>query len=269
MPSESASRTPPAGADLLQAIVLFDEANARDYGLALWALLHEVEHFYRPLDPKRKFARFYICPTAPERTLFGQILHGLGSVMYGSRVTSALDVLRPAEVIATREQEQAVGGPYGRVIEQARLTEVVRRMIGCSDLPVPLMIVTDRAITPPPEWRYVIWAATSSLDSVLSVAPLDPNFWRERDPHRIQTVKNRARSAALSITGVHLAIARCDNPECVMFGNVDSVTTLDEMTTFGPEHAIPALEGRGFSESAKDATAIEPVLRTARGKMRR
>ena len=269
MPSESISRTPPTDADLLQAIVLFDDANAHDYGLALWALLHEVERFYRPLDLKRKFARFYISPTAPEKSLLGQFLHGLGNVMYGKQVTSALDVLRPTEVIATRDQERAAVGPYGRVIEQAKLTEVVRQMIGCSNLPVPLMIVTDRAITPPPEWRYVIWAGTSNIDSVLSVAPLDPNFWRERDPHRILTIKRRARSAALSITGEHLGIRRCDNPECVMFANVDSVTTLDDMTTFGSEHELPELEGREFSVAARDATAIDPVLRMARGKMKR
>lgn len=253
---------PPAEADILQALVFFDEANAMGYGLALWAALHEVERFYAPIASDKKIVRFFVSRISPEPNFLTQIAHSLGKVFVGGAL-SALDVFRPGEVIARPQSVDELADPFRRVIDQTRLAETVRGIVGATDLEIPFTIVTDRPIRPPPEWRYIIWEDTSDFDTVLSVAPLDPQFWGERDSSRAATIKNRARSALLGITGLQFGIEECSNPECVMYSEVDSVTTLDDMTSFGPEHGNEQLEGRHFPDVAKDPVAIEQVL-TAR-----
>jgi predicted Zn-dependent protease len=122
------------------------------------------------------------------------------------------------------------------------------------------VIVTDRAITPPPGFRYVIWDEVPRYNAtVVSAATLDPHYWRNPAAGRVMTIKNRLRSAALSITGRLLGLHACTNDECFMCGDVDSADALDFMTQLCIEHDRPKLESLTFARSATDPTLIQPV----------
>ena len=128
------------------------------------------------------------------------------------------------------------------------------------------MLVTDVELTPPPDWRYIIWD-TFPLGCVVSLAPLDPRYWGERMPHdeRVGTIKRRARAAMLAIVGALVGLQRCANDRCYLFADINSVLRLDEMTHLGPEHEVEALAFRGFvdetsPEDAQEVVRLEPEL---------
>jgi hypothetical protein len=120
------------------------------------------------------------------------------------------------------------------------------------------LIVTDIELQPPPDWRYIIWDSFPS-GAVVSIATLDPAYWREPDrseTHRVRAVKKRARAACISVVGSLIGLHRCSNPECFLFSEVDSLVRLDEMKVVGPEHGVRELTNRGFTPN-DDPAAIE------------
>lgn len=120
------------------------------------------------------------------------------------------------------------------------------------------IIITDWEITPPEGLRYLIWDDCPGGD-VVSLAPMDPNYWQVSDPDRIARIKHRARTACLSIVGSFLGYERCENPDCVLFANVDSVGRLDSMVLLGKEHAEPDLEDHGFSTISESPATTKEV----------
>lgn len=50
---------------ITQVLLLFDEKNSGEYGLALWAALHEVEAFYNAGERRMDVRRLYISPYVP------------------------------------------------------------------------------------------------------------------------------------------------------------------------------------------------------------
>ncbi len=141
----------------------------------------------------------------------------------------------------------------GTLADQAQIAQAVREwMPSDGDL---LVVITDELITPPPEWRYVIWDLTPS-GFVMTIAPLDPEYWGDTSADaaaRLTAIKRRTRAALLSILGTALGLRRCDNPECYLFRNVESVVRLDEMRFIGPEHDAKHLIGWGFDTVTVDA----------------
>ncbi len=249
----------------VQILVLFEEKNALDYGLALWAALHEVEHFYRPAAPSLTYRRYFVSPASPEPSFLTRIARSLGQIFVNAPEGSAIDLLDPRTIRPISKQLRA---EEAAVIDQHQLVAAVRDVTDeMSD--APMLIVTDRAIIPPRDWRYIIWDAAGSIwsDTVsppavaLSVAPLDPRYWRESETDRIATIKSRARAAALSITGSMLGIGRCADRACFMFNPVSSVLTLDGMRRFGRDHDLPELEGRRFDSRVTDPGAVSPVVK--------
>lgn len=242
---------------LIQAVALFDERSASDYGLALWAAFHEVEQFYKRVGAEIRYQRFFVAPSSPSGSIFESIAHAVGKLIPGERLQRALDVLSADQTRSFNLQDQLSWDSRGRTYDQTQLAAAVRSLIGPIASGYHLMIVTDRPITPPSRWRYIIWETNRDIDaSVISVTPLDPDYWHDRDPDRVLTIKARARAAALNITGGLIGLSHCDNPACFLFDDVDAVTVLDEMKGLGPEHNLDALVGYGFSNRQSDPTII-------------
>jgi hypothetical protein len=107
-----------------------------------------------------------------------------------------------------------------------------------------VVVVTDRELVPPPDWRYVLWDGFPG-GAVISVAPMDPRYWgaamSDSALARRSTVKQGARAAVMSVVGSKIGLSRCENPQCFMFAVVDSVSRLAEMRYLGPEHSVTGL----------------------------
>jgi predicted Zn-dependent protease len=248
-------------AKIIQALALFEEKNSAEYGLALWAAFHEVERFYRTAGAVVEYRRFYIAPSPPSPSFLQSITHALDKWIPGGELQSALELLRQNEVRSSAAPSAELSpDSRRRTYDQTRLGAIIRKMVDPQLSGDHLMIVTDRPITPPPKWRYIIWENDPNTNtSVISTAPLDPDYWRDRDPHRVLTVKTRTRNAALSITGELIGLERCENPSCFLFDDVDSVTVLDEMQELGKEHGITKLVGYGFDDVVNDPTLVQPA----------
>ena len=243
----------------VQVLILFDAKTSRELGPALWAALLEIERFYNADGIRAGFQRYYISPHVPRLGLVESAWRGMGRLFYrGEDMEDALALL---------SQEQRVEGPLPasdvpgrwRTYDQHKLGAKVRNLIRESSEGSQLLIVTDREITPPADWRYIIWDEISG-GAVISVVPTDPRYWRDRDPNRVATIKHRARTAGLAITGSVLGFKRCKNPNCFLYGDVDSATTLDLMLHLGEEHDIPSLAGRGFEPVADDPNRVQRII---------
>jgi len=252
-------------ANVIQALVLFDKKGAvedekekdekekekkekkeREYWQALWAALYEVERFYRLAPTQIEYRRFYIAPSPGPAT---------ASWIPLGQVQTALDLLKNDLSSSGRSAE--LSRSRRRTYDRTQLAAIIRKLVDAEGSGDHLMIITDRPITPPGNLRYIIWETDPNTHtSVISVSPLDPEYWREEDPKRLLRIKIRTRNAALSIIGELIGLERCDNPACFLFDDVDSVTVLDEMYAFGAEHNLSELTGRGFD----DDTVIEPSL---------
>lgn len=127
------------------------------------------------------------------------------------------------------------------------------------------IVITDRPIVPPTNFRYLIWDAVTG-GVVVSIAALDPRYWGERgnDGDRLRILRRRTRAALCSVLGQCLGLIRCENPFCFLYLDVDSVLRLDDFKYVGPEHDIEVLTGLGFEDQAHvhDQSAIVHVGQT-------
>lgn len=250
---------------IIQALVLFEERSSDDYGLALWAAFHEVDRFYRMAGAEVEYRRFYVAPSPPNPSFLESITRAFGKWIPGGQLQSASDLLSKNQVRSSASPSAELSDSRRRTYDQRKLGSVIRKMVDPKESGDHLMIVTDRPITPPRNWRYIIWETDpNSNTSVISTAPLDPEYWRDKDPNRIFHIKTRTRNAALSITGELIGLERCDNPACFMFDDVDSVTVLDDMQELGDEHGLRKVTGYGFDDSGKDPTLVQPVITQAK-----
>jgi predicted Zn-dependent protease len=244
--------------NIIQALALFDEKSASEYGLALWAALHEVDGLYRLAHAQIEYRRFYIAPVPPNFSSFENISRALGKWFPGVQVQTGLNLLKHDQVLSSLGPSAELSLGRRRTYDQAQLAAVIRKLVDPNDSGDHLMIITDRPITPPAKWRYIIWEIDRKPNtSVISVAPLDPEYWRDKDPNRVMRIKTRTRNAVLSITGELIGLEHCDNPACFMFDDVDSVTVLDEMYAFGAEHDLLELTGYGFDDMISNPTLVQ------------
>ena len=251
-----------------QVLLLFDEKNSADYGLALWAALVEAEACYNSGEKRLDVSRFYISPHIPALGFFSNILKSPVFSFFSSDSKSALDLLKQEERVQAKLSSDEVKSPDAKTYDQERLIKVtrdklLRERFGSSADEMPLMIVTDRPITPPENWRYVIWdfPLEPQPNAVMSTVPVDPAYWQISDPQRVSTIKARTRTAIMSICGGFLGLPSCKNPRCFLLEHVDSVLALDRMNTFGKEHSseIPNLVGRGFEPKRDDPDQIQKM----------
>ena len=244
--------------NVIQVLLLFEEKNSSECGLALWAALNEVEAFYNTHEKRMNVRRLYISDFVPSSGLLDTAWRKL---VGPSDTSNALDLLRqeeraaPSPSLAAAEKSDTMTYDQERLVEVAR-TEILRTRFGDAALNDSLMIITDQPITPPRDWHYVIWDSWPPAhvkNAVISIAPLDPSYWGDSDPNRVATIKDRARTAALSVCGEFLGLQRCKNPRCFLYSLVGSVTNLDHMNRLGPEHAseISGLTDYGFGSSPR------------------
>jgi predicted Zn-dependent protease len=195
--------------------------------------------------------------------MFGNIGRALGRWIPGGEVQTALDLLKHDQVLSSSGPSAELSPSRRRTYDQTHLATIIRKLVDPDKSGEHLMIITDRPITPPADWRYIIWETDPNTNaSVISVSPLDPEYWRDQDPRRVMRIKTRTRNAALSITGELIGLERCENPACFLFDDVDSVTVLDEMRAFGAEHDLSELVGYGFDEMVSDPTLVQtPTFR--------
>jgi predicted Zn-dependent protease len=254
-------------ANVLQVLLLTNAEVSRELGVILWAALLEIEQFYNNGRKRAEFQRLYISPYVPSVGVIGTIGSALRGLLplHGGASEDALGRLGQAE----RRQTQLPGiaeiqGLYKKTYDYEKLVKLVREVIqeqgsGSSKL----LIVTDCELTPPKDWPYIIWdyEPADGGGAVVSVAPIDPKYWRDPDPNRLSTIKHRVRTAGLSVTGEMLGLRLCNNPGCFLYKNVDSATTLDFMTQLGPEHEEGTLTGSGYAIDARDLTSVQKIVK--------
>ena len=254
---------------ILLVLLFQDKSFTRDLGPALWASLREVQNFYHLGWADRTFRAIFLA----------------AEVSDAIRAETPLDWEEVQSILAGQDFWAAARGRRSRTYSQDILAKSTRELLirlatpdsGSARSPflkwlrpgramkasriekLPMVLVTDREITPPINWRYIIWDDVPE-GSVVSVAPTDPNYWHEKDEARAATVKHRIRTACIQIVGEILGLDTCSNPTCFLYDNVPSVTTLDEMIALGPEHDVESLALRGFEARPDRPEEIQPVV---------
>lgn len=233
---------------VLQVLLFRDGEISHELGLPLWAAFQEVEALFNHDRPRAEFQRFYLAH--PDH-----IPHAVRSEM-------TLDWSAVAAAFADKEFWQQARGPFRNLYDQEELAQLARRLLRRPGKPEPMVLVTDLELTPPPEWRYILWDwCQDDTTAVVSLAPMDPLYWGERGRTWVATVKQRARSACCSAVGEHLSLDDCDNPWCYLRLPIESVLDLDEMHCIGPEHDLSDLTGLGFTPRVNDPGSVQLLAR--------
>ncbi|HEX4953028.1 MAG TPA: hypothetical protein VF017_06505 [Thermoanaerobaculia bacterium] len=250
------------GLPIVQVLLLMNEESAHELAPPLWAALLEVEKFYNNDQSRVAVERYFISPYTPSTSLLASALRHMGRLLLpGEQPQAALNLIRRDQFFDRRVDSSQIRGRYSGTVDQSKVVHAVSEVLGKALDGKHLLIVTDEEITPPPEWRYIVWDG-SKEHTVVSTAPADPKYWRQRTPNRLSIIKHRARSACLCISGSLLGLARCDNPQCFLFRDINSVTALDFMTELGPEHesTAPDLVGRGFLPFVSNPEYVQEVV---------
>jgi len=235
---ERAPFEPGADATIALVLVLRNPRNGSELGPLLWAALQEAASLYRRAARFRnvRFERRLLMESGQPWTF------------------SVADNERVAVTGLDRRWRNWSSRTGGRTVDQGMLGAAIREMMGGWSHHVPLVVLTDAEITPPPDWRYIIWDSIPA-GGVVSEAPLDPIYWgSSANGQRGAVIKQRARAACCSVVGSLLGLRRCDNPSCFLFEPVEAFTQLDHMVLVGSEHDIKELAQLGFlpGESAPD-----------------
>jgi predicted Zn-dependent protease len=249
-----------------QVLLFRDPTNSKELGEALWAAAREVENFYNFGEQRAVFRRSYLSENTPDN------IGPSGITTKWSWLKHILDYLpgTPDQNINNATSEVTINisqsdprwntaaGMWTRTYDANKILQMVRELVADKSTEIPI-VVTDLMLTPPPELRYVIWD-TNEKGGVISIPPMDPQFWRIIDPHRISTIKHRVRTAFLAAVGEVLGLTKCDNEQCFLFGDVDSASCLDRMVFFGPEHNIETLKQQGFKILSDDPIKVQPFM---------
>lgn len=237
-------------------LLLSDQPCVHEFGESASLALSEAIRLYAvddgefltiPVDDERdiavqpKFTRAYAGPAA---------LDGEQSALDRSRLR---ELTREVTLSATEAP-----GPIRSLVDQRALVALVSEALAIDT--TPLVVVTDRPIRPPPNWRYRIWDPVPG-GVAISFATLDPRYWGEQLelPERRQAVRRRLRAALCSVLGTCLGLVRCDNPWCFLYADVDRVSRLDNLVHIGEEHRVETLSRRGFAMEAADEALEETV----------
>ena len=228
---------------LTQVLLLADTDRLETTGPALWAMLDEVVAIFNTggqvVHPERRFVTPLPVPDLEAVSAENERL------VLGSDIVPLLEG----------------PGRFASTLDPAPLAERVMEVLAEHGHEAgSLLVVTDQEITPPPEWRYILWDGGDGW-SVVSTAAMDPEYWGLLDEDRTSRIKRRARAACISAVGEMLELERCRNSRCFLLGNVDSVRRLDRMRLIGDEHReFPAAGRVGFVHDEVDPAAREPVV---------
>jgi len=217
---------------------------------SLWAALIEIESFYNFDIPRVQCARYILGPTG-------------GSLQEYTLLPSLpTDASQYGPQSADDSFWAPLQGKFRRTIHRGKLAEAIRGLLPLHHKDSFFLIITDQEIEPPPDWRYIIWGGVPN-GGVISTAPIDPEYWRERSANRVGAIKHRVRTSGMNVLGVALGLERCGNPRCFLFDDVGSTDVLDTMLALGEEHNWTQLTGLGYSPRPKDPSLLQSVERVA------
>jgi hypothetical protein len=221
-------------------LLLRDDEITRELGLMLWIALREAARFWKEaLDVSTR--RFLATPVR---------LSGLDRSRRDDE-----RVIRPGTI-----PDSAWAGPYGRYTlryEPEDIERIVRRYVVRTGDAV--VVVTDRELAPPEDWRYMIWDWDEGARyAVISIAPLDPEYWGVRDKERLQDLKHRVRTAAINAAAPLLGVKWCTRRACLLNEAVTGVGSLDAMIALEPGHDRLRAAGKGFKRRGQ--VAVEQPL---------
>jgi predicted Zn-dependent protease len=229
------------GLAVTQVLLLRGEANQASISRSLWSVFREVGHLYNHAEPIVELERRIVADELPP---------------------SLADKVGPGELVRMPQDRvdelfDDAAGTFERTIEPRRLGRLVYEAIEPEcDL---MLLVVDQELAPPSDLRYVLWRYEAPV-AVVSTAPMDPDYWGIADPEREKAIKRRARAACMNIVGRALGLRQCDNPQCFLFEDVDSVLRLDLMTALGAEHEeFTEKRSVGFARDVDDPEATQDV----------
>lgn len=248
-------------------LTLRSHDNSAVLGPALWAGLAEVGNYFTPGSssgwlevplPTRsreqaivrpRFRRWYVATAPPPFPLEEQ---GMDSEFVLVEEGKAREIWERSQQRRT-QHDHAILGPG----IAAHVTDIAGTALDSA------IIVVDRELIPPPDWRYVLWSSFPG-GAVISIAPMDPDYWGAPAPHsrRKQEIKQGMRAAALCVAGTRIGLSRCENPGCFMFAAVDSVSRLPEMRQLGTEHTVTGLDRGIFPSPDPDPERVTVPLAT-------
>ena len=228
--------------ELTQVLLLTEPENLERTGPALWAMFEEVVAVFNVGEERVRPVRRCVTPLP---------IPGLQGI------ATEEEQIVGSEIVPTLKGP----GRWAGTLDPGPLADRVRGLLEAfGHTPDALLVVTDQEITPPREWRYILWDGEGDW-AVVSTAPMDPVYWGLLDEDPTVQVKRRARAASICEIGSMLGLERCENPRCFMYGNVDSVLRLDRMWLIGDEHPdFPdaGMVGFGTDEQADPGTP-EPL----------
>ena len=236
-----------------QVLMFKEPETSLEMGEALWSAVKEVEAFYNGRGKQAEFLFTYLSEDVPEAVSSrddGFLSIGRFWDLLFKKKVPKKGILEEADWFPEFEHEtswQKARGKYLRTFNAYKIEQLVRGLLGderMNDIPI---IVIDQELTPPPNWRYIIWRAPRK-GFVVSTVPTDPEYWRIQEPNRIAVIKHRIRTAIMHIVGHKLGLRYCSNERCFLFRPVDSVVRLDQMVELGPEHADETGHGSQMNE---------------------
>lgn len=254
-----------------QVLLLLNRSVSEELGRVLWAATKEVEAFYNRDQQRAVFRRTYLSDVVPDDLLgrHGRFLGFKGLSKMWDSLLEKFGVDDSGKKEATSKEQfvkktpedswHKAKGRFYRTYDAIKIAAMVRELLGeerQGDTPV---IVTDQELTPPPEWRYIIWDGDATGGVVVSTVPTDPEYWRISDPNRVALIKHRVRTSCLQIIGRLIGLDFCDNERCFLFHQVDSVLRLDHMVELGSEHKIEELVGRGYKVRVNDPSIVQSI----------
>jgi hypothetical protein len=253
-----------------QVLLFRDPVSSAELGGALWAATKEVENFYNLGEQRAIFRRSYMSEVVPDNLQGDKGIAGawpwlkqkLESLFSGAaeqpppQSSAEVAISVPQDDVGWKNTE----GQLTRTYNVGKILDWVRELSGEETWGAVPIVVTDLVLTPPPALRYIIWG-WGSRGRVISIPPTDPKFWRVPDSNRIPVIKHRVRTALLGAVGESLGLQRCDNEQCFMFGDVDSVLRLDYMVLLGPEHNMESLTDHGFDPFPGNSGDVQPIIK--------
>jgi hypothetical protein len=227
---------------LTQVLLLTEPESLERTAPALWAMLEEVVSVFNAGEEVVHPVRRCVTPL-PVDALEGVTTEEERLVL-GSHIVPLLET----------------PGRYAGTLDPGPLADRVRAMLSEHGHEAEMLqVVTDQEITPPPDWRYILWDGDDDW-GVVSTAAMDPEYWGLLDGDPTALIKRRARAAAISQVGSKLGLARCENARCFLLGNVGSVLQLDRMRLIGDEHPdFPGAGRVGFASEHDELATPEPL----------
>lgn len=248
-----------------QVLLFLNPGVSEELGRALWAAMEEVEAFYNFDDQRVVFRRIYLSEHVPDGLKLGYggfsgLKLWLNKLLGWDNSDKNASASKEEIFQSTLEDKwQEARGKYSRTYDARKIVATVRKILADEELGNVTIIVTDQELTPPPDWRYVIWAGDTDGGIVISTVPTDPKYWRMSDPHPASIIKHRVRTSCLQIVGRMLGLDVCENERCFLFQPVDSVLRLDHMVELGSEHKIEALANRGYKIRVNDPGVVQSI----------